>query len=300
MKLPLALEKRPDDLIAAIAIALLLLAFIALLPESAVRTLLGLIFVLFIPGYVAVAALFPSNERIDWIERIALSLGLSIAIVPLIGLALNYTPWGIRLEPILASLTIFVVVVSIVAYWRRMQLPEDERMRLDIEININWKEMAFIDKALTIGIVIVLVATVSVIAYAVVNPPHGERFTQLALLDSNHMASDYPSGSNGTVEVCIGNNEGEQTNYTLIIVLVEDNNNYTSLFYLTSLPDIAQLNLGEGIAMNLSVPDNEWNNFTLSFEFDDIGEFKLRFLLYKEGEIDTPYREVYLWLTNEE
>jgi len=33
-------------------------------------------------------------EGIDGIERVALSFGLSIAIVPLIGLVLNFTPWG--------------------------------------------------------------------------------------------------------------------------------------------------------------------------------------------------------------
>jgi len=35
-----------------------------------------------------------SREGIDGIERVALSFGLSIAIVPLIGLVLNFTPWG--------------------------------------------------------------------------------------------------------------------------------------------------------------------------------------------------------------
>jgi len=39
----------------------------------------------------------PSHSREgidDGIERVALSFGLSIAIVPLIGLVLNFTPWG--------------------------------------------------------------------------------------------------------------------------------------------------------------------------------------------------------------
>jgi uncharacterized membrane protein len=41
-----------------------------------------------------------STENLDPIERIALSLGMSIALVPIVGLLLNYTPWGIRLTPI--------------------------------------------------------------------------------------------------------------------------------------------------------------------------------------------------------
>ena len=38
-----------------------------------------------------------------------MSFGLSIAVVPLIGLGLNLTPWGIRLDPILISLAVFVI-----------------------------------------------------------------------------------------------------------------------------------------------------------------------------------------------
>jgi uncharacterized membrane protein len=32
---------------------------------------------------------------------------LSLAIVPLVGLMLNYTPWGITLTPIMVSLAVF-------------------------------------------------------------------------------------------------------------------------------------------------------------------------------------------------
>jgi len=53
--------------------------------------------VLFIPGHVAVEALFPKSREIDAIERFALSVELSLALVPLIRLLLNYTPSGISL-----------------------------------------------------------------------------------------------------------------------------------------------------------------------------------------------------------
>jgi hypothetical protein len=75
-------------------------------PWGAIRLVLGLVFVLFIPGYVTVEALFPKSSEFDSLERFALSVGLSIAIVMFVGLVLNYTPWGIRLTPIVISLTI--------------------------------------------------------------------------------------------------------------------------------------------------------------------------------------------------
>ena len=63
------------------------------LNETFIRTILGLFLILFIPGYSLIAALFPKKDDLDGIERAALSFGLSIAVTPLIGLALNYTPW---------------------------------------------------------------------------------------------------------------------------------------------------------------------------------------------------------------
>lgn len=46
-------------------------------------------FVLFIPKYVTVEALFPRGRELDLIERFPLSVGLSMAFVPLVGLLLN-------------------------------------------------------------------------------------------------------------------------------------------------------------------------------------------------------------------
>jgi hypothetical protein len=91
-------------------------------PLVVARWVLGSVFVLFIPGYVTVEALFPKGRDLDAIERFALSIGLSLALVPLIGLLLNYTPWRIRLTPIVISLIIFTIGLSLVALGREFRL----------------------------------------------------------------------------------------------------------------------------------------------------------------------------------
>jgi hypothetical protein len=91
-------------------------------PLVVFRWVLGSVFVLFIPGYVALEALFPKGRELDGIERLALSVGLSLALVPLVGLLLNYTPWGIRLDPIMVSLTILTIGLALVAFARRFRL----------------------------------------------------------------------------------------------------------------------------------------------------------------------------------
>jgi uncharacterized membrane protein len=140
-RLPAAVQDLPADLAFVLGIVALAIAsiFIPGINQSPIRVLFALPVMLFIPGYVFIAALFPeagdttatdsettpenaeadssvtaSAEQsvsetaaaiaaqrggIDGIERVALSFGTSIAIVPLIGLVLNLTPWGIRLIP---------------------------------------------------------------------------------------------------------------------------------------------------------------------------------------------------------
>jgi uncharacterized membrane protein len=78
--------------------------------------------VLFIPGYVTVEALFPKSRELDGIERSALSVGLSLVLVMLVGLLLNFTPWGIRLIPIVISLTILTLGLALVALGRRFSV----------------------------------------------------------------------------------------------------------------------------------------------------------------------------------
>lgn len=104
-----------------------LIVAIFLITSNAARIVLGLPFVLFFPGYVLILALFPRKDGMGGIERAALSFGLSIAVVPLIGLILNYTPWGIRLEPVLYSLASFIFVMSLIAWLRMRWLLEEER-----------------------------------------------------------------------------------------------------------------------------------------------------------------------------
>jgi hypothetical protein len=111
------------------------------IPEDAyplvyLRYVLGAVFVLWLPGYAFIKALFPQNlpfakalarsldtseKDLDAIERVALSLGMSIALVPIVGLLLNYTPWGIRLTPTILSLLALTTVFATAAVIREHQ-----------------------------------------------------------------------------------------------------------------------------------------------------------------------------------
>lgn len=114
--------------IAAMTVAIVFTVPEALYPWSYLRNALGIIFVLWLPGYTFIRALFPmdipiktSTKNLDSIERIALSLGMSVALGPLVGLLLNYTPWGIRLTPLVLSLFALTLVFATAAVIREHQ-----------------------------------------------------------------------------------------------------------------------------------------------------------------------------------
>jgi hypothetical protein len=113
----------------AVAAATSIAAFT--IPEDAfplvyVRYVLGTVFIVWVPGYALVKALFPTKKEMDSIERAALSIGLSLALVPIVGLILNYTPWGIRLTPITLSLLALTTAFATAALVREYQVNTDE------------------------------------------------------------------------------------------------------------------------------------------------------------------------------
>ena len=302
-KFHLEIKDTPYDLLACIGLALLLVGLVFIFPDSLARQVLGLVFVLFLPGYAATAALFPENDQIDGIERVALSFGLSIAVVPLIGLALNFTPWGIRLDPILASVAGFIVLASVVGWYRRNQLPVDERFAIVVDFQMDFKGMPMVDKLLTIGIVVMLVASVVVLAWAITTPRVGERFTQLAILGPGGMATDYPRnltvGQQGTVLLSVKSFEHQPVNYSIVIVLTSQTDyNFTVGQNIIDWNVTHNLDPYVSLGQDFALDHLDYYNQTFNFTVTTSGTWKLQFLLYTEGQpIDQDaYREVHLWL----
>jgi uncharacterized membrane protein len=125
-----------QKILIAIVILTLILFPVVALNTGPLRLVLGFLFVIFFPGYTLLSALFPRRDTLRGLERIALSLGLSIAIVPLIGLVLNYTPWGIRLYPILISITLFIMAASAIGWCRQHKLAANDRFGISVKSSL--------------------------------------------------------------------------------------------------------------------------------------------------------------------
>jgi hypothetical protein len=121
---------------AIIALALATTATVFVIPENQtpfiyIRSILGSIFILFIPGYSLVKFLF-STKELDNIERVAISIGMSLALVPITGLILYYTPLGITTIPITLTLLALTTIFATAAITREHQY-KINKTKIDIE-----------------------------------------------------------------------------------------------------------------------------------------------------------------------
>ena len=83
-------------------------------PVVYIRWLLGLIYVVFLPGYSLVRGL-QVQKRLDSLEFFCLSIGTSLALTSIFGLLLDQTPWGINLTTVTFGLLAITVTLSTVA-----------------------------------------------------------------------------------------------------------------------------------------------------------------------------------------
>jgi hypothetical protein len=83
------------------------------------RYVFGGLLILFLPGFSFIELLYSKKKELDDLARLALSIGLSLAIVILTGLVLNYTPFGIRLLPVAISLAGLTLVLLTLALRRK-------------------------------------------------------------------------------------------------------------------------------------------------------------------------------------
>jgi len=267
--------------------------------------------VLFIPGYSLIAALFPREGDLSLLERIALSFGLSFVIIPLIGLVLNFTPWGIRLEPILISLTIFTLVMVLIAFFRRALLLPEARFRLPfsaiagiIHKGIFPADGSRIDKVLSVVLVLFIIVAIITTFYVITFPKEGEKFSEFYILGENLTATNYPDAIIAGLEypmfIGVVNHEYRNINYTIETwAMHTELNNVTNTSPILAMDPLDRQSLVLShnetlvIPYNLSVKNTSYN--------------RVEFLLFNEtipvpdvqgnDRINASYRDLNLWIT---
>jgi uncharacterized membrane protein len=275
-------------LIFGLALAALVVASVPAFSATVARPIIGTIAVLFVPGYAFIAALFPQKATLGSGVRLALSFGLSIVIVPLLELGLNYTRWGVRLGPTLVVLVVFTLVCVVIASVRRHQLPLEQRFA------VNWPvwhhsddreaaRPATFDRMLSVVLIIAIIASVAVASYALAMPKPVEHFTEFYLLGANdtlgNYATNYTVGVPSPATVVIVNHEARDVTYNLIVS--ENNRTQHAVVYSE------QVVISDGQQWQKQI------DLVLPLPGDNV---KLDFALYADHTAADPYRDVHLWV----
>ena len=250
-------------------------------PLAFLRAVLGLVYTLFIPGYVLQMAFFPRLTDLDGPERVALSFALSVAVLAPIALLLNYLPWGIRLWPIVISLGIYIVVCLAVGMWRRVRLPAAKRIEVKFRFDLRgwWasqergNRIVYIILACTLSVV--FLTTLSILLL----PKPAEHFTEFYMLGSEGLAQDYPrqvtAGQTVALTVGINNQESVAAVYRIQVKAGEQ--------VLTQAGPVALEN------------GKTWEQ-ALEFVLPAAGDDQqILLLLEREGQ-PAPYRSLRLWI----
>ncbi len=192
--------RRNVDLLSVIVLALCAgITNLLFRDANILHVLFGVPLVLWLPGYALAAALF-GDGSVQRVERVLISLGLSIAVAILSGFILNWTPLGLN-----AATWAFVLVgvtlgASALAWWRRSSVPQPQA-RPSASLQLSARDGVLFALA---GVIALLALTVARVG-AVQQPQLG--FTQLWMVPV----------SDQSVQIGLTNIEAQPVTYRLVL-----------------------------------------------------------------------------------
>lgn len=277
-----------------IIIYTILMAILAVIQVSLIGDYLlviGAAMLFFIPGYSILSMLFPVINASSLKERIAFSVGFSVALSFLAALVLSTYYSYAGLDSIIFSLSLITIPCALISYLRRPKIDMSDSEAINFEkklihdikaffLMINGRNERFITGCMTIFLICLIFTT----AYIIIVPHQGETFTEFYILGPEGKATDYPlffdTDEEKVIIIGIANHEYRSVNYDLKVIL-NNSNNFSQIYE-------DQISLGHNQTIEKSVllkPDQRGDNIRLEFQ------------LYIDGNISTPYRELYTWIS---
>lgn len=285
------------DVYLIISGTIILIVSIELIQNILIRTLLGLPFLLFFPGYSLLLVLFPNRSEIEIIERIGLSFGISMAITPLSVFILYIVSFSLDITLIITILSILNIIFSIIGYYRRQHsstpyLPFSFMSSLSKEL-FKFKDSDNQDRLSSILLIVSIFLIIIVVFSVMMSPPQGESYSEFMIFGNGYSVSNYPTNItiNDTNEVIIGinNHEHRLINYTVEIWLLNNSDD--------NITDIHSLYFMDNISLTVENSENSFQNDNLmpqisiffNFTINVTGHYKLWFILYEDKVPSLPH-----------
>ena len=212
------------DLLAVVVVSLILVPLTIFWGGNPVSLVLGLIFALFLPGYALMAAVFPKRHDLDTVRRLALSFGFSIVVVPLVGVFLNYTPWGIGIYSVLISLLVFIIIAAAAAWFRRRRIIPEERFEPRFHFSLaGFRGRKHLwDVVLLVLLVVVIIGAIGTLVY-VARPAEEPGFTEFYMLGPEGRAENYTDvvvlGEEAAITLGVINHERVASEYSMRVFI---------------------------------------------------------------------------------
>jgi uncharacterized membrane protein len=316
--------KYPIDILLCLLYSILLIFLILFDINDILRMVIGLPFLLFIPGYLFLLSIAPdksAKSEIDAIHKIAISIGLSIALVSLDGILLFYTPLGFSLMSIIFSLVLIVIVCGIVAMYRRRKLPRQNQFVLSLNVP-TFESKSKLDKILFFILILAIMLTIFTVVFISFLPIKQESFTEFYILGASGKTIQYPKnltrGQPSNVTIGLINQEHKTVDYTIEIWLINqtlsyDNSTKTmnSTYHEMLFLDKLTVTLNDFTPGTNIIWQPQWE-YVYNFRVNKTGRYTLMFLLftspapeyntfqnYKDiaaTEIQSAYESIYIWL----
>lgn len=303
-----------------------------LLPTP-INIILGFVFTFVLPGYAITAALYPSmysplasktpeddtcspsgglenktNYPLSPAEGVVLTVGLSIAVVPLAVLLVSFSAAEIGPLTTLRAVVVVTASGSIIAAIRRARVARNTGFpvtRVTKVLNNRIRLEPTIQSSAEVITVVLLLISAGIAGAALTDTRGGERYTELSILTEdeetgNLTADDYPTtlqiGEPAEIVVSVGNHEGRETRYTVVTQLQSVS---------TSEEERTVMRANTIDQFSLTVADNEVTRHHASITVNAVAEadrHRVAVLLYKgdppvNPTVSNAYREVHIWTT---
>lgn len=322
------------DVIAVVAYSVVLILVSGVDLSTPARFVLLSPGLLFLPGFALTTVLFPGQPlrqesgrqgmsffstsdrsvvnnstttgeapQIGIVERSALSVGLSVGLLPFFALVFDLV-LGRVVGPIIVATAVFSAGMMVIGAVRRSNVAEDHRFQIPIWRWVDDAEAAVSDRSLGVAVVNVALAVSIVIALAAVGvafalPNQGATFTEFAIgseQDGEFVTDDYPddlaAGETAEPAVLIENHERESIEYHVVA-------------RFERVQDDAVTETEEAGRFTVTVEPGETAIESYEITRSMTGEnVRLRFLLYREEPQsnlgnEPAYRSGHIWVDNE-
>lgn len=256
----------PDDVWASLAAVVALVAAIGLEPGASIRAAIALSILMFLPGYALVTALFPkkdgsapstldqrvpedlttslmgkSSVRLSPAVRFALSLGASVALLPLLGLVAAAVTGPITARAGVITVSLFVCAATALGTVRRLRTPAGDRYAPSFagcasaireSLPGRTRRESIINAALGVSVLVAVLTT----GFVLTVPNDGSSYTTAALYgtdDGELVAGNLPDEMTleQTVEVVLSvdNHHDRSVDYTVVVKLQQQSADGTVL-----------------------------------------------------------------------